>query len=93
MTSPPNSPPDTVGLDPRNATEVNTQVGTHLRALVADIETIAHDKSWLAGADLTLAPYLFTTDQQTLIKSAILGADAYLQAMDMTFINQLTGLF
>jgi hypothetical protein len=93
MSFPPASPPDTVGLDPRNATEVNTQVGTHLRTLVNVIETIAHDKNWLIGADLKVEPYLFSAEQETLIKSAILGADTYLQAMDMTFINQLTGLF
>jgi hypothetical protein len=93
MAFPQDSPPETVGLDPLNASEVNMQVGTHLRTFVTTKETIAHDKDWLSGADLKVAPYLFTPDQETLIKTAIIQLDTALEAVDMTFINQLTGLF
>ena len=87
------TPPDTVGLDPQNADEVNRQIGTHLRNFVEIKETIGHNRDWLAGVDLKVSPYLFSADQETLIKSAILQLDSDLDAIDMTFINQLTGLF
>jgi len=91
MTQP--TPPDTIGLDPRTADEVNQQIGTHLRAFVDIKETIGHDQDWLLGADLTQPPYSFEADQQTTIKTAIAQLDAALDQVDMTFINRLTGLF
>jgi hypothetical protein len=93
MTLPANSPPETVGLDPKNANEVNIQIGTHLQSFVSIKETIGHDEGWLAGADLKVDPYNFTADQETLIKSAIAQLNTNLDAIDMTFINRLTGLF
>jgi hypothetical protein len=56
-------------------------------------ETIAHDTASLAGLDLTAPPYSMTPDDQTTIKSAINGLNLALQAVDMTFIDRLTGLF
>jgi len=87
------TPPPTVGLDPQTADEVNRQVGTHLRNFVNMKETIGHDQDWLASVDLTQDPYGFTADQNTLIKTAISQLDVALDAVDMTFINRLTGLF
>jgi len=95
MTVPPDPPPPpaTLGAAPLNAQEVNNLVGTHLRTFCQIKNTINQDKDWLAGADLTQAPYYFTAEQQTEIKSAVLGLDTDLDAIDMTFINRLTGMY
>ena len=85
--------PDTVGLDPRSGDEVNQQVGTHLRQFVNVKETVGHDQDWLLGVDLKIEPYLFTAEQETLIKSAVADLDTALDAVNMTFISQLTGMF
>jgi len=92
MSMPP-ATPVTVGLAPASAYEVNSQVGLHLREYTALMERIHHDQEFLVATDLKVAPYFFDTDQETLIKSAIGGLDASLQAVDMTFIDRLTGLF
>jgi hypothetical protein len=89
----PLEPPDTIGLDPRNANEVNTQIGTHMRDFVSSKETIGHDWDWISGVDLKADPYGFTADQETTIKTAVQQLDVALDAVDMTFINRLTGLF
>jgi hypothetical protein len=91
MTQP--APPSTIGLDPQTADDVNRQVGTHLRQFVELKETIGHDQDWLLGADLTISPYFFSESQSTDIKTAISQLDTALDAVDMTFINRLTGLF
>jgi len=94
MTLPPaNSPPVTVGLAPASAYEVNSQVGLHLRDFTTIKERIHHDQEFLVATDLKVSPYFFDPDQETLIKSAIAGLDTALQAIDMTFIDRLTGLF
>lgn len=92
MTLPNTGPPDTVGLAPKNANEVNTQIGTHLRSFVTVQNTVSQDHDWLLGADLKVDPYFFTADQETLIKSAVAGLDTALAAVDMTFIDRLIGL-
>jgi len=81
------------GSSPANAAEVNTFIGQHLRNFTDTKETIGHDRDWLATADLKLPPYEMTADEETLIKTAILELDNALDAIDMTFINRLTGLF
>jgi hypothetical protein len=86
-------PPATVGLAPAGAYEVNSQVGLHLRDFTTIKERIHHDQEFLVATDLKVAPYFFDPDQETLIKSAISGLDSDLQAIDMTFIDRLTGLF
>jgi len=86
-------PPQTIGLDPQDASDVNRQVGTHLRQFVELKETIGHDQDWLLGADLKGSPYFFSDTQETDIKTAVSQLDAALDAVDMTFINRLTGLF
>lgn len=94
MSFPPaTSPPATVGLAPASAYEVNSQVGLHLRDFTAIKERIAHDQAFLVATDLKVEPYLFSDEQETLLKSAIAGLDTSLQAVDMTFIDRLTGLF
>jgi len=88
-----NPPPDTIGLDPENADDVNRQIGTHLRQFVNIKETIGHDQDWLAGSSLGDPPYNFSASQETDIKTAIAQLNTALDAVDMTFINRLTGLF
>ncbi len=95
MTLPP--PPmyasTSVGLNPGSATELNHSIGNHLRAFVDNKESIRHDYDSLLGADLKVEPYNMSADDETLIKSAINGLHQALEAVDMTFINRLTGLW
>ena len=86
------SPPATVGTQPRNADEVNALVGTHLRGFISSKHTINQDHDFFASVDLKAAPYYFTVDQETLIKSAIADLDTALDAIDMTFINRIVGM-
>jgi len=89
-TQPP--PPATVGTQPRNADEVNGLVGTHLRGFAASKMAVHTDQEFFLATDLKVAPYWFTADQETLIKSAVAGLDASLQAVDMTFISRIIGM-
>jgi hypothetical protein len=93
MTLPdPTAPPVTVGLAPINAAEVNNTVGQHLRGFMATKVTIGQDKDWLGTVDLQAAPYYFTAEQETLIKSAVNDLDTSLDAIDTTFISRLIGM-
>lgn len=92
MTLPP-EPPATVGTQPENAYAVNQLVGTHLRSFVSIKNTINQDRDFLQATPLTEAPYYFTANQETLIKSAIADLDTALDAVDMTFISRLIGLY
>jgi len=87
------TPPNYVGAQPRDAAEVNNLVGTHLRDFLTVKNSINQDREFLQAQDLKVPPYSFTADQETLIKSAILGLDTSLDAVDMTFIVRLVGLF
>jgi len=87
------TPPAVVGSAPLNAQEVNNLVGAHLRKFVDVKNTINQDRDWLAAIDLKLAPYYFTDEQETLIKSAVLGLDTDLDTIDMTFITRLIGMY
>jgi len=93
MTIPPTPPPLTVGAEPQTAGEVNALVGQHLRSFVTIKNTINQDRDFLQATDLKVAPYYFTADQETLIKTAILQLDTSLDAVDMTFIVRLVGLY
>ena len=90
-TDPP-PPPETIGSNPRNAAEVNGLVGLHLRQFTTAKAVINQDQSFFAATDLTAAPYYFTADQQTQIKSAFSTLDADLDNVDMTFISRLIGM-
>jgi hypothetical protein len=81
------------GLTPSSASEVNYNVGHHLRTFISIQEMIKHDSDGLAPLDLKADPYNMTPEDETLIKSAINGLNASLQTVDMTFINRLTGLW
>lgn len=83
----------TAGLTPKTADEVNNFVGSHLRAFISMQETIKHDADSLAPLDLTGEPYLMTPIDAANIETAIAGLNTALQAVDMTFINRLVGLF
>ena len=91
MTQP--TPPATVGGQPTDAASVNLLVGAHLRNFVTVKNTIGQDRDFLAAEDLKAAPYFFSADQETLIKTAVLQLDQALDAVDMTFIVQLVGLY
>ena len=88
----PAGPPATVGTQPETAYAVNQMVGQHLRQFLGVKNTINQDRDWLQAATLTDAPYFFTSDQETLIKTAILELDTALDAVDMTFITRVIGL-
>ena len=85
--------PLTIGLAPQSAGEVNNSIGVHLRGFTDLKATINGDHAWLEATDLKAAPYGFTAEQETLIKSAIADLDTALDALDMTFISRLIGLY
>jgi len=91
MTIPPM--PTRTGTNPMSADEVNFQVGTILREFVVLKERVGHYQAWLNGVVLTDPPYSMTADLETLLKSAIFGLDTSLDAVDMTFINRLVGIW
>lgn len=86
------SPPATIGAQPASAYEVNSRVGFALREFLKVQSMVGQDQDWLAGADLKVAPYFFTPEQETDLKSAIASLDSALDGIDMTFINRLIGL-
>ena len=92
MTVPNPQPPATIGTNPRNADEVNSLIGLHLRDFVVMKGRINQDANFLAQADLKAAPYYFTEEQETQLKSAVSGLDTELDAVDMTFINRIIGM-
>lgn len=93
MTIPPEpTAPATVGTAPRNADEVNGLVGLHLKDFLRIATVINQDAAWMAPTDLKAAPYYFTEEQETLIKSAINDLDQALDAIDRTFISRLVGM-
>jgi len=89
----PPSPPSTIGTNPKNADEVNSLVGTHLKGFLASRATIEQDQNFMLATDLKAAPYYFTDDQETEIKSAIGALNTSLQAVDLTFISRIVGMF
>ena len=86
-------PPSTIGTQPKSADEINGLTGTHLKGFIASQATIHQDQEFFAATDLTGPPYYFSDTQQTDLKSAISTLDAALQAVDMTFINRIVGMF
>lgn len=87
------TPPATIGTNPRSADEVNALVGTHLRGFLASKATINQDQNFLLATDLKVAPYYFTADQETDIKTAVSQLDEALDAVDLTFISRIVGMF
>jgi len=93
MTTPePPPPPATVGTQPETAFAVNQVIGQHLRAFTQNKGVINQDHAWLETCDLKVAPYYFSTEQETLIKSAIADLDTALDGINMTFISRIIGL-
>lgn len=90
---PPPGSQTTPGLTPTTASDINVQVGTLLRSFTEIKARVEHFQGWLVATDLKAQPYLMTPEEETLTKSAIGGLDASLQAVDMTFISRLTGLW
>jgi hypothetical protein len=89
-TTPP--PPETVGTAPRSASEVNGLVGLHLKDFLRIKTIINQDQEWFLPTDLKIAPYYFTEEQETLIKSAFADLDTALDALNLTFISRLVGM-
>lgn len=81
------------GLTPGTSDQVNMEIGTHLRAFVDVKNTIFNDQASLAGLQLQQPPYDMSAADETDIKTAINQLNTALQAVDMTFIDRLTGLF
>lgn len=88
----PTAPPEVIGTNPKNANEVNGTTGVHLKQFLQIRAIIEQDESFMAQADLTVAPYYFTADQSTQIKSAVAGLNTALQAIDLTFISRVVGM-
>jgi hypothetical protein len=85
-------PPATVGSQPKTADEVNATTGAHLRGFINYKDAVHQDQGFFGGTDLKAAPYYFSADQETELKSAISQLDQALQAVDMTFINRIVGM-
>jgi hypothetical protein len=83
----------TVGLTPASAGEVNNSVGNILRQFTDIKESVNHLADNLAPLDLQGEPYLMSAEDETLIKSAVNGLDTALDAIDMTFVVRLTGMW
>jgi len=83
----------TVGLTPATADEVNNSVGNILRQFTDIKESVNHLADNLAPLDLQAEPYLMSAEDETLIKSAVNGLDTALDAIDMTFVVRLTGMW
>ena len=81
------------GLTPKTADEIHYQVGTLLRQFVDLKERISQQQASLAPLVLTDPPYEMPSEDETLLKSAINQLDTELDAMDMTFVNRLVGLW
>ena len=81
------------GLTPKTADEVHNNVGIILRRYVDCKASVDHLQANLAPLDLTAEPYLMSEADQTLIKSAVNDLDTALDAVDMTFISQLVGMW
>lgn len=81
------------GLSPNNASEVNISVGQLCRQFTQVKEAVHRQQGWLVATDLKAEPYLMSADDETLLKSAVSTLDTALEAVDMTFINRLTGLW
>jgi len=92
-TPPAPQPPETIGSQPKNAAAVNDSIGLHLRQFLAAKAAINQDQDWFAGEDLKGAPYYFTADQETQLKTAVSQLDAALDAIDLTFVNRIVGLY
>lgn len=90
---PPPSPPSTIGTNPKTADEVNGLVGTHLKGFLSSRATISQDQNFMLATDLTAAPYYFSDDQSTQIKTAILQLNDALEAIDLTFISRIVGMW
>lgn len=82
-----------VGLTPPTANDINNNVGVILRRFVDDQESVLHLAANLAPLDLQAEPYLMSAEDETLIKSAVNGLNDALQAVDMTFISRLVGMW
>lgn len=81
------------GLTPGSAAEINNNVGVILRRFVDDKESVNHLAANLAPLDLKAEPYLMSAEDETLIKSAVNALDTALDAVDMTFIDRLVGMW
>lgn len=86
-------PPATIGTNPQSASEVNGLVGTHLKGFLSVRATISQDENFMAATDLTASPYHFTSTQESDIKSAISSLNTALEAIDLTFISRIVGMF
>lgn len=90
--SDPTAPPETIGTNPHNATEVNGLVGLHLKQFMTNKAVINQDQAFFGVTDLKAAPYYFTSEQEATIKSCFTDLDAALDAIDTTFISRLIGM-
>lgn len=87
------TPPTVVGSAPVSAEVLNQQLGFTLKQFTTTKAQVGTWRDWLLTVDLKVAPYFFSVEQETLIKSAITDLDTGLDAINMTFIIRLTGPF
>jgi hypothetical protein len=90
MTFPPVAPDPIIGSAPLNADDYNQKLGFLLKQFLMIKGQVNQWQAWQAGVNLS-DRYGFTPADAALAGSAINGLDAELDAIDMTFINQLAG--
>ena len=81
------------GLNPQGPSEVNMGVGSVLRQFVAAKDAVNRSQASIAPLSLTEPPYSMSTEDETLIKSAMNDLDTALDAIDMTWISRLIGIY
>lgn len=81
------------GMNPQTAQEVNTGVGLVLRQFVMARDAVNRSQASLAPLTLTGPPYSMSEADETLIKSAMNDLDTALDAIDMTWISRLIGIY
>jgi hypothetical protein len=79
-----------IGSAPTDANDYNVKLGFLLKQFISIKTQINQWQAWQAGVNLA-DRYGFTAGDAALASSAINGLDAELDAVDMTFINQLAG--
>ena len=79
-----------IGSAPINANDYNQKLGFLLKQFLTIKAQVNQWQAWQAGVNLS-DRYGFTAGDAALAASAISGLDTDLDAIDLTFINQLAG--
>jgi predicted RNA methylase len=82
-----------VGMNPKSADEVNFSVGQVLRQFVAAKDAVNRSQQSLTTLVLTDPPFGMTPGDDATLKTAMNELDTALDAIDMTWINRIIGIY